>query len=102
MASFRKARKPHVRYVAYALAGAAACVLMAVASVGGAADVAASALGVAPAQARLRPGHPKMTAAERDEKERQRAARVARRTAARRARLGLDTPSAEASPWTSR
>ena len=41
MASFRKARKPHVRYVAYALAGAAACVLMAVASVGGAADATA-------------------------------------------------------------
>ena len=76
MASFRKARKPHVRYVAYALAGAAACVLMAVASVGGAADVAASALGVAPAQgATPAPATPKMTAAERDEKERQRAAR---------------------------
>ena len=58
VASFRKARKPHVRYVAYALAGAAACVLMAVASAGGAADVAASALGVAPAQGATRPRPP--------------------------------------------
>ena len=92
-------RKPHVRYMAYALAGAAACVLMAVVSVGGAVDVAASALGVAPAEGtRPAPATPKMTAAEREAAERQRAARVARRTAARRARLGLDTPSADASP----
>ena len=50
-------RKPHVRYMAYALAGAAACVLMAVVSVGGAVDVAASALGVAPAEG-TRPAPP--------------------------------------------
>ena len=85
--------------MAYALAGAAACALMAVASVGGAADLASSALGVAPAGgAQPAPANPKMTAAERDEAERQRAARVARRTAARSARLGLDNPAAEASP----
>ena len=76
--------------MAYGLVGAAACALMAVASMSGGAEIAATALGVAPAT-RVKPhpaGAPAMSRAEREKAEK-RAARVARRTAARRERMGL-------------